>query len=261
MADRLRDGETLYTAWSSIPENGLVDHLGTTDFDAITLDMQHGGHNEQSVLNCLATIIRRQKIGLIRVPVGRNDMCSRALDMGAEAVIAPMINSLDDAKAFAGAMKYPPMGERSWGATRAVSVRGITGGNDYLRSANKSTVSIAMIETRDALAALDDILALEGIDGVFMGPADFSIAWTNGGEVNPALEDMMAGVEQVAQSAKQAGKFAGVFAMNPKMAPRYAAMGYQLIAVGFDTSFITEGAGSFLKTARGEGQADLDGGY
>jgi 4-hydroxy-2-oxoheptanedioate aldolase len=261
MANLLRSGDTLLTAWSSLPSADLVDHLATTGFEAVTLDMQHGGHDERSVWDGLSAIINRQKCAIVRIPVGRNDMTSRALDMGADAVIAPMINSEEDARAFADAAKYPPLGSRSWGATRALSLRGLDGGNKFLANANSETLALAMIETREALAALDDILAVEGIDGVFVGPSDLSIAWTNGGSVDPALDDMMKAIAMIAKKTRDAGKLAGIFSVNPSDAPRFTQMGFQLIALGFETSLISVGAEQFIKAARNGDQADLDGGY
>lgn len=250
LAKRLRAGETLFTLWSQIPSEGLIDHFGTSSFEAITLDMQHGGHNEQTVLDGLATIIRRNKCAIVRVPVGRNDMVSRALDMGAEAIISPMINSVEDAQAFADAMKYPPMGERSWGATRGVSVRGTQGGNALLESGNSDTVSFAMIETKQAYLALDDILAIEGIDGVFVGPSDFSISFTDGRQVDASLEEMMPAIEDIAVRARKAGKFAATLVLDPADAGRFVAFGYQLIALGLDTLVISAGANDFYTKAK-----------
>ncbi len=120
----------------------------------------------------------------MRIPVGRFDMASRALDFGAEAVIAPMVNSVEDARRFAAAMKYPPLGERSWGPTFAFPRHGQ---GDFSRMAARQQQAhrgIAMIETRAAVDALDGILDTPGIDGIFLGPSDFSIAWTNGATVN-----------------------------------------------------------------------------
>ncbi|MGB7431290.1 MAG: aldolase/citrate lyase family protein, partial [Ahrensia sp.] len=159
LADALAGDQTVLTAWSSIADTGFVAALADQGFDAVTLDMQHGGHHEHSVLDGSETVIRRDRHCVVRIPVGRNDFASRALDFGADAVIAPMINSVDAARAFAAAVKYPPVGGRSWGPSRGVGVRGIAGGNDYLHTANKNTVSFAMIETREALAVVDDILA------------------------------------------------------------------------------------------------------
>lgn len=253
LANRLRAGETLLTLWSQIPSEGLLDHFGTSQFEAITLDMQHGGHTEQTVLDGLATVIRRKKCAIVRVPVGRNDMVSRALDMGAEAIISPMINSVEDAQAFADAVKYPPMGERSWGATRGVSVRGTEGGNALLHGGNADTVSFAMIETKQAYAALDDILAIEGIDGVFVGPSDFSISFTDGKQVDASLEDMMPAIEDIAARARKADKFAATLVLNPADTARFVGFGYQLIAVGLDTLVISAGANDFYAKAKGVG--------
>ena len=114
---RFNAGETLFTAWSGVPDALTVEIVARQGFDAVTLDMQHGGHHEDSVLRGIVPILNAGKHAIVRIPVGRFDMASRALDFGAEAVIAPMINSVEDARRFAAAMKYPPVGERSWGPT------------------------------------------------------------------------------------------------------------------------------------------------
>jgi 4-hydroxy-2-oxoheptanedioate aldolase len=187
----------------------------------------------------------------VRVPVGRFDMASRALDFGAEAVIAPMINSVDDARRFAAAMKYPPVGERSWGPTFGLPRRHKKPElKAWLKGANADTVSFAMIETRRALDALDDILEVPGIDAVFVGPSDFSIAWTDGGEINTSLEDMMPAIERIAKRALDAGKLTGIFAVDPSFAGRYAAMGYRFIALGTEAMYMALGANDLMGRAR-----------
>ncbi|MEL6817690.1 MAG: aldolase/citrate lyase family protein [Pseudomonadota bacterium] len=254
LADRLNAGDTVLTAWSSVPDRGFVSALAMNDFGAITLDMQHGGHHEASVLEGLEAVISRSTPSVVRIPVGRFDMASRALDFGADAVIAPMVNSVTDARLFAASVKYPPVGERSWGPTRAINLRGIKGGTDYLNSANQNTVSFAMIETREALAIVNDIAAVDGIDGLFVGPADFSIAWTGGERVDPRMDDMMEAIARIAQTARTHGKHAGIFAVNPADVPRFVEMGYRFIAVGFDLSVLSIGAKQVLEMARGNYQ-------
>ena len=139
LASRLAAGETLFTAWSGVPDALTVEILAAQAFDAVTLDMQHGGHHEDSVLRGLLPVLRAGKHALVRIPVGRFDMASRALDFGAEAVIAPMVNSVDDARRFAAAMKYPPVGERSWGPTYAFPRHGKGDFADWLRDINART--------------------------------------------------------------------------------------------------------------------------
>ncbi len=121
----------------------------------------------------------------MRVPVGDFASASRLIDAGAAGVIAPMINSRADAERFASFAKFPPVGERSWGPRAALALSGLDL-QGYLASANRLTQAIAMIETREALDALDDILAVAGIDGVFIGPADLSIALEQRRQMGPS---------------------------------------------------------------------------
>ncbi len=252
LRDKLTTGGPVYSGWSAIPDSLVVEQLAGTAFDAVTLDMQHGGHHEDSVLRALGPIIAAAKHALVRVPVGRFDMASRALDFGAEAIIAPMINSVDDARAFAQACKYPPVGGRSWGPAFAMPRRG--GGRDgkaWLAGGNAATLALAMIETRDALAIVDQILAVDGIDGVLVGPADFSIAWTHGNTVDPSLEDMMDAIASIAAQSKAVGKVATIYVADPALAPRFVGMGYSLIALGSEAKLMQIGADALLKAARG----------
>ncbi len=251
LAARLRAGETVFTAWSGIPDALTVEAVAATGFDAVTLDMQHGGHHEDSVLRGLSPVISAQKHPIVRIPVGRFDMASRALDFGAEAVIAPMVNSVADAEAFARSMKYPPVGVRSWGPVFAMQRRRTGDSQAWLAGQNEATLSLAMIETRQALDALDGILAVPGIDGVFVGPSDFSIAWTNGGTVDPALPEMAATMEEIARRAAAAGKLAAIYLVDPALAPSYRRMGYRLIALGSDQRYVAMGAKALLDAAKG----------
>ncbi len=249
LGERLAGEEPVFTAWSALPDALTVEAVAATVFDAVTLDMQHGGHGEDSVLRGLAPVIAAGKHALVRIPVGRFDMASRALDYGAEAIIAPMVNSVEDARAFAAACKYPPLGERSWGPSFALARRRDPG-VDWLAKANGRALAFAMIETRRAFEALDAILDVDGIDGVFVGPSDFSIAWSGGSAVNPALDDMMEAVARIAERARGAGKHAGLYLADPATAGRYGRMGYRLMAMGSDSRYIAIGVKSLVDTAR-----------
>jgi 4-hydroxy-2-oxoheptanedioate aldolase len=187
---------------------------------------------------------------IVRIPVGRFDTASRALDFGAEAVIAPMVNSVDDARAFADAMKYPPTGRRSWGPGLAMPRRGAADPRHWLANANQRTLALAMIETRDAMAALDGILGVHGIDGVFVGPSDFSIAWTGGATIDPGLADMMDAIREIARRTAAAGKLAAIYVVDPALVGSYVDMGFRLIAIGPETRYMAIGAEHLLKAAR-----------
>lgn len=250
LAKRMTAGETVFTAWSGIPDALTVEVVAAQGFDAVTLDMQHGGHHEDSILRCVPAVLHAGKHAVVRIPVGRFDMASRALDFGAEAVIAPMINSVEDARLFAASMKYPPMGERSWGPTFGFARRGGTDQPAWLRDMNSRTVAIAMIETRAALEALDGILATPGIDGIFLGPSDFSIAWTRGAKVEPMLEDMMPTIEDIAARTLKAGKHAGIFVMDTAYTGRFKKMGYTFMALGNEQKYVSMGASALIGAAR-----------
>ncbi len=250
LRERLGQGVPVYSGWSAIPDSLVVEALGGTAFDAVTLDMQHGGHHEDSVLRALGPVIAHGKHALVRIPVGRFDMASRALDFGAEAIIAPMINSVADAKAFAQACKYPPVGGRSWGPSFAMPRRGVGSSAEWLAGGNAATLAFTMIETREALAALDDILAVDGIDGVLVGPADFSIAWTKGERVDPTHEPMMEAIADIARRATKAGKLSAIYVADPSLSPRFVEMGYRLIALGSESRLMQIGADALIKAAK-----------
>jgi 4-hydroxy-2-oxoheptanedioate aldolase len=250
LVDDLKSGRPIVSAWSVVPDTLTVELLSGQGFDAVTLDMQHGGHNEDSVLRSIPAITRAARPALVRIPVGRFDMASRALDFGAEAVIAPMVNSAEDARRFAAAMKYPPLGERSWGPTYANPRAGGPDPKSWLRDGNARTVSFAMIETRTALDALDAILDTPGIDAVFVGPSDFSLTWTGGASIDPLLEDMMGAIEDIASRARGAGKHAGIYIMDPATSGRFVSMGYQLLATGSELQLFRIGGASLLGSIR-----------
>ena len=248
---RLDAGETLYTAWSAIPDPLVAEFLARTGFDAVTLDMQHGCHSTESVMRGVPAVMLAGKPAIVRIPVGRFDMASRALDFGAAAVIAPMVNSLADARLFAAAMKFPPVGERSWGPTRVLGLRSEKDPQAYLEAANGDTLAIAMIETRAALAVLDEILGLPGIDGVFVGPSDFSIAWSGGKRIDPGNGDMLKGAADVAEKTRKAGKIPCTLAITGEAARKFRDMGFRLIALGSDFGYLTAGAAALLQASKG----------
>lgn len=250
LGERLSAGETVFTAWSGIPDAVTVEAVAGLAFDAVTLDMQHGGHHEDSVLRGLLPIRASAKHALVRIPVGRFDMASRALDFGAESVIAPMVNTVDDAIRFAAAMKYPPMGERSWGPHMAMARIGRTDPKTWLARSNADTLALAMIETREAYELAGEIIAVDGIDGIFVGPSDFSIAWFRGATIDPVSEDMMEAIATIARKACAAGKHAGIYVPDPGFAGRFHAMGYRLLAMGNEHTYMAEGGNNLLATAR-----------
>jgi 4-hydroxy-2-oxoheptanedioate aldolase len=247
LAKRLRAGETLACGWCALPEPLVAEGVARAGFDAVLLEIQHGLHDTGSVMRGITAIAFAGKPALVRIPVGDNATASRVLDMGAEGIVAPMINSVAEAKALVAATKYPPVGERSWGPNRTMAMRG-TDMQSHLATDNAVSVTFAMIETRPALAALDDILAVEGIDGVFVGPSDLSVALSGGARVAPFDPDLDSPLRKIAESALAAGKIPGIYAITAERARHFRTLGFRLIAMGSDVNYLTAGAKGMLAT-------------
>ena len=170
----------------------------------------------------------------MRVPVGDFAMVSRMLDAGAAGVVAPMINTVADAEALAAAAKFPPVGQRSWGPDRAMWLSGLRSGADYLAGANDRALTVAMCETEAGIADLEAILAVPGIDGVLVGPADLSIALSKGAAIDPLGSAVTAALGEIARKTRAAGKIPCAFAPSPARAREMVGMGYQLVSVEYD---------------------------
>lgn len=249
-ADLLRSGKPTFTGWVSTSSPVAADLLAREDFDSITIDMQHGLHTPQSVIDSIAYATLAGKPSIVRIQVEDFAFASRALDYGAMGVIAPMVNSVADAKKLVAFTKYPPLGERSYGPVRALPLLGLTG-QQYLERANRDTVTIAMIETQTAIDALDDILAVEGIDGVFVGPSDLSISLFRGAKVDQNAPEVDAALKHIVARAKAHGKFATAFTMTGERAAAHAAMGFAMSTICNDIYLLQVGARTELRTARG----------
>ena len=249
LAEQIRKGPAVLAAWCGIAEPLLAEVLVREGFDTAVLDMQHGAYDLATAMRGIAGVALAGKPCIVRIPVGDFANVSRLLDSGAAAVIAPMINTVADAKAFASFSKFPPLADRSWGPHRAISLTGMDHAA-YLAKANSIQLAIAMIETREALAALDDILAVPGIDGVFVGPSDLSIALSHGAAVNPNNPDVDHALTHVAARAKAHGKFAGLFTFNGAKAKEMAARGFALCSVATDQLMLRAAAKAELAAAR-----------
>lgn len=250
LSERLRSGKPAFTAWCGLPEPAIPGILARAAFDAVTLDMQHGAIDLAATIAAIPVIAGAGKPAMARIPVGEFATASKLLDAGASAVIAPMINTIEDARRFGAFMKYPPHGERSWGPHGATALSGLAPG-DYFKAANGFSLSFAMVETREALAIIDDILAAPGIDGIFIGPSDLSIALSNGGSVDPLAGEVEKALDHALARARSANRLAAVFAHTGERAGQLAAKGYDLIAVASDALLLRAGAEAALKAARG----------
>jgi 4-hydroxy-2-oxoheptanedioate aldolase len=237
-------GEVAYGGWLSIPSSFSAEVMAHQGFDWLCIDMQHGVIDYQVALTMLQAIGTTQTIPFARVPWNEFGIIGKVLDAGALGVIIPMVNSVEEAKAAVAACRYFPEGSRSFGPTRAAYAHGA----DYYGGANTQVACIPMIETRQAVERLDDILAVPGIDAVYVGPADLSITL---GQM-PRMDNEGAFEEarlRIAEACKKHGVVPGIHA-NASLAAKHAAAGYRMITVGGDAVGIAAQAAADLRTVR-----------
>jgi 4-hydroxy-2-oxoheptanedioate aldolase len=250
LARRLKAGETVHTGWCGLPYPVVAEAIAREGFPAVTVDQQHGLWDTAATLTGIAAIRQGGAAPIVRIPVGDFATVSRTLDFGAEGIIAPMINTVADARAFVAVAKYPPVGERSWGPHRAMMQGGFDDQKVYLRDANTLTVTFAMIETRTALANLDAIAATDGIDALFVGPSDLSIALTDGGDVDPHSTAVENELDKIVTAARKAGKIPGLYCANAERAQFAAKRGFRFLAVGSDLGFLRAGTAAQVKALK-----------
>jgi 4-hydroxy-2-oxoheptanedioate aldolase len=247
LARRLRAGETVFTAWCNLGSIVVAEVIAREGFACVVLEQQHGLWDTASIVTGIGAVHHAGSTPAVRVPLNDFAFVSRALDMGAEAIIAPMINTTDDARQFVTAAKYPPLGDRSWGPTRAMTLQGKSAAVDYLREANDGTLTLAMIETQTALANVDAIAAAPGIDALFIGPYDLSVALSGGKAQDIDAPEVERAVDRICQAAKKAGKIPGIYCKDANRALAMAKRGFRFIAVGSDHGIVREGAASLMK--------------
>ena len=233
-------GETVLAGWCGITDPRYLETIADYDFDAVVLDMQHGFFAATRIQDGIATLIARGKAPLVRIPLARWDTASRVMDFGALAVIAPMINTADDAREFVSATRFVPVGNRSFGPRHAASLYGIDT-NEYLNEFDNCSLALAMIETREAYDNLDEIIEVEGIDGVLIGPGDLSISFRQNPVPDAYGVDTIDVVKDIITRCKHAGKKTAAFSFNPVAANMLYRLGVDIISVGLDATYISDG--------------------
>ena len=251
LAARLRAGDTVFTAWATLPHPLTVESLARAGFNSVTFDFQHGAFTFDGLVSCIAAAAADGMSVAVKVPVGDYWFASRVLDAGAGSVIMPAVNNIAGAQRFAMATKYPPLGTRCWGPQIALYYARLDR-NGYLHHANDLALSFAMIETAEGYEQLERIMTTPGIDGVLIGPYDLSISLSRGRHVDPNSPAVVAALEKVLVLALRHGKVAGIFANSAELARQHATRGFRFVAVGTDVGFLRAAAHSALIEAAAE---------
>jgi 4-hydroxy-2-oxoheptanedioate aldolase len=240
LRERWRAGNSTFGAWCTIPSTWTAELAARSGHDWVCVDTQHGLIGYDLMLPMLQAIAAGGVPSFVRVPWNEPGTIMKALDAGAGGVIVPMVNSVDEARAAVGACRYPPNGFRSMGPTRARVV------DDSWRD----PICVVMIETVEAVDRVDDILAVPGIDAVFVGPNDLAVS----AGLEPSYEgrapEHRRMIETVARSCHAHGVTAGIMCGKPEVAIQWQKVGFQMLALESDTRLLAEATQQVIEQAR-----------
>lgn len=255
----LRDGRPQIGLWLNTGEPLLAELAGTAGFDWLVIDAEHGPNDLRSIIGQLQALSASPAEAVVRPPMGEPWMIKQLLDAGARTLLVPMVDSAQQARALVQAVRYPPHGIRGVGAAvaRASAFNTIT---DYADTAADEICLLVQVETKAAVADLENIAAVEGIDGIFIGPADLSADMGYIGRIEaPEVQEV---IERAIGTITTAGKAAGILTFNEALNLRYIDLGARFVAVGAD---IAEFAGVLQRLAgrygRGTPQTTTSSGY
>jgi 4-hydroxy-2-oxoheptanedioate aldolase len=241
-----RDGRAAVNGWLAIPNSFSAEVMAQQGWDSLTIDLQHGVIDYAAMVPMLQAISTTPTVPVVRVPWLEPGILMKALDAGAYGVICPMVNTRADAERLVAYTHYAPQGTRSFGPIRAL----LYGGADYPQHANDTIVVFAMIETAEALQNLDDIVSVPGLDAVYIGPSDLSLALG----CKPQFDDLdppaAQAVEHILARARAHGVVAGIHCGRPEVALERIAKGFQFVTVGSDARLMAAGAQAALARMR-----------
>jgi 4-hydroxy-2-oxoheptanedioate aldolase len=215
-------------------------------FDSLVIDMQHGVIDYQAAASMLAAISTTPVVPLARVPWNDPAPVMKILDAGAYGIICPMINSRVEAEALVRACKYPPRGDRSFGPVRA----SIYAGADYVDHANDQLAVLPMIETAEALKNLDEILSTPGVDGVYVGPSDLSLALGCKPRLDQTDPPVVEAQQMIVAACKRHGVVAGIHNATSGYALKMIEAGYQFVTLASDSRFMAARAAEEVSAVR-----------
>lgn len=241
-------GRAALGAWLTIPSGFSAEIMAHAGFDWLCVDMQHGVIDYQQMVAMLQAVSTTDVTPLVRVPWNEPGIIGKTLDAGARGVIVPMVNSRAEAERAVWACRYAPAGGRSYGPLRANYYAGF----DYYEHANDDVLCIVMIETRDAVAHVDEILSVGGIDAVYVGPADLSITLGLAPAPDHDAAIFTDALARILEACRVHAVVPGI-AGNQKTAPKRVEQGFRLVEVASDARLLGMGAGDALRGVSPDG--------
>lgn len=235
---RLQSGEAQIGLWLGLADPYCAELAANAGFDWLLIDGEHAPNDLRGLLGQLQAVAPYPSQPVIRPVIGDTALIKQLLDIGAQTLLVPMVESAEQARELVRAMHYPPHGVRGVGSALARASRwnSIPG---YLDKADVQMCLLVQIENLDGLAKLDEIVAVDGVDGVFIGPADLSASMGHRG--NPGHPEVQAAIEDAIVRIGKAGKAAGILSADQTLARRYIELGAKFVAVGVDTTVLMRG--------------------
>ena len=265
ISNRIREkwasGSPVLNGWLSVPNAFTAEVMADQGYDSLTVDIQHGLHDYASAVAAFQAMRASGVVPMARVPWLDAGWIMKVLDAGAYGVICPMINNRAEAAELARHCRYPPRGERSFGPTRAL----YSAGSDYAEKANDEIIVFAMIETADGVRNAAEICETDGIDGIYIGPSDLTLGYTNGrlpAGFDREETEMIEVIKNILAAAKVAGIRACMHCGSPDYAARAIGWGFDMATVSSEARLMASAAsasvGRFRQLTGGQGRAEGD---
>ncbi len=235
----LKAGRPQIGIWQALADPYTAEICATAGFDWLLFDGEHAPNDVRTLLAQLQAVAPYPVHPIARPPTGEVWIIKQYLDIGFSTLLVPLVDSGDEARKLVRAVRYPPGGIRGVGSAIARASRWNQIGN-YLQEADEQTCLLVQVETRNSIAHLEEIAAVEGVDGVFIGPADLSAALGHPGD--PGHPEVQAIIEKAIERIKKAGKASGILTSDTKLAQRYLDLGCLFVGVGNDVSLLSRAA-------------------
>ena len=253
-----KSGKAAVNGWLQIPSSFTAELMASQNWDSLTLDMQHGMIDYNSAVGMLQAISTTEVVPMARVNWNEPGQIMKILDAGAYGIICPMVSNKKEAENFVKACMYPPNGYRSYGPIRGL----VYGGPDYAAEANHEILKFAMIETKESLENLDEIMTTPGLDGIYIGPADLSLAIGEKPSFDkPEGDPVYDVIMKILEHAKKNKIIAGIQNGQPEYAEKMIKKGFQLVTIGSDQRYMTAASKSALSKLKKDKIKDSGKGY
>lgn len=235
----LREGRPQIGCWVGLADASTAEIMTTAGFDWLLIDGEHAPNDIRSLRDQLQVVGPSESHPVVRLPIGEAWLIKQVLDVGAQTLLIPMIDTADQAREMVRACRYPPEGLRGVGSALARASR-FAGIPDYLHTANDEICLLLQVETVEALANLDAILAVDNVDGLFVGPSDLAASMGHMG--NPGHPEVQEAVQDALVRIAAAGKAPGILTADLALARRYLELGALFVATGIDVTLLAQTA-------------------